>query len=422
MKKIQNTVIVLLIIFPFIRLNGQDKEFKILFRQNISKVDPLFSNNYKTLDMLADYLNKIEKDSMLVVSQVKFSASASPEGRYFDNKILAQSRLASVEKYVRNRVKINDSIIHRSNEHIGWSQLAKMVQTLNIQDKKQILDIIENVQEIITGENGKWIDGKKKRLMDLSNGKAWRYMERNFFPSMRNGSAVTVCVSPSPLAIKKAVNRKDSASCKIMNLNIYNIKELNIYNNGYKRNEKNISDNVERKPVLGVKTNLLFDVLLFPNIEIEYPFAKRWSIMGEWTFPWYLSGDNSKALQILSGGLEGRYWFGNRKDRRAMTGWFGGVYSGGGLYDIRDKGKGYQGEFYIAAGISMGYGLKVNDNINFEFSLGFGYLGTKYRYYEAENNYHDLIWKHDGRYTWIGPTKAKISFVWLFNKKVKQGR
>ena len=173
------------------------------------------------------------------------------------------------------------------------------------------------------------------------------------------------------------------------------------------------------KPLFALKSNLLFDAALLPNVEFEVPIRNKWSILGEWMFPWYLSGDNSKALEVLMGSIEGRYWFGNRQNKSALTGFFLGIYAGGGLYDVRYKGKGYQGEFLISSGITSGYSLRVCDQLNFEFSLGFGFMRSKYEYYIAENNYHDLIWQNDGIFNWIGPTKAKVSLVWLFNKKVR---
>ncbi len=58
-----------------------------------------------------------------------------------------------------------------------------------------------------------------------------------------------------------------------------------------------------------MKTNLLYDVLLAPSFEVEVPIGNRWNVAGEWIFPWWTTKDNCNALQILSGQVEGRYWF-----------------------------------------------------------------------------------------------------------------
>lgn len=181
-----------------------------------------------------------------------------------------------------------------------------------------------------------------------------------------------------------------------------------------------LTDSLTR-PLLALKTNLLFDVALMPNLEVELSLTDRWSIVGEYMFPWWSSKDNSRALQIISGSLEGRYWLGNRIHRTRLTGHFVGLYAGGGKYDIENRGKGYQGEFYIASGLSYGYTMPLNRSLNLEFSLGIGYLVTQYHHYKGENNNEILVWQKDGRYTWVGPTKTKVSLVWVLRRKAKRG-
>ena len=120
--------------------------------------------------------------------------------------------------------------------------------------------------------------------------------------------------------------------------------------------------------------------------------------------------------------MEGRYWLGNRSNRRVLTGHFFGLYAGGGKYDLQWDKNGYQGEFFIAAGVSYGYSMRIVRNLNLEFSLGIGLLRTGYEHYHARDSYQTLLWQNNGRYTWIGPTKAKISLVWMLNRKMKGGK
>ena len=48
-------------------------------------------------------------------------------------------------------------------------------------------------------------------------------------------------------------------------------------------------------------------------------------------------------------------------------------------------------------------------------------LRTGYCHYQARDNYKTLLWQNDGNYTWIGPTKVKVSLVWLLSRKTKKG-
>ena len=174
-------------------------------------------------------------------------------------------------------------------------------------------------------------------------------------------------------------------------------------------------------PFLALKTNMLFDIALIPNIEVEVPVGKCWSLNGELMFPWWLFDNDKYCMQILSGGLETRYWLDNKKKRNILTGHFAGLYAGGGKYDLHWKENGYQGEFFIAAGISYGYAKRISRNLHLEFNLGIGVLRTYYKHYHANDNHQTLLWQNNGRYTWFGPTKAKISLAWILNHKVKGG-
>ncbi len=190
-----------------------------------------------------------------------------------------------------------------------------------------------------------------------------------------------------------------------------------------------------RRP-LALKTNLLFDLATALNAELEVPLNPRFSLMAEITFPWWLWNSEQTCFEVVSGGLEARYWFKPRYRRQdaslgrhnPLTGWFTGLYGGAGYYDLEWKGEGYQGEFFIAAGISLGYTAPLSRNFSMEFSVGVGYLQTEYRHYHAKQSVVDDSWhlvrQNDGIQTWIGPTKAKLSLVWYphFKRKKKGGR
>ena len=184
-----------------------------------------------------------------------------------------------------------------------------------------------------------------------------------------------------------------------------------------------VAASCRRRPLLALKTNLLFDAALMPNVEIEVPVGKRWSVNGEYAFPWWQFDRGKYCMQVLMGGLEGRYWLGrkSREDREVLTGHFLGLYAGGGKYDLQWGEKGYQGEFFIAAGVSYGWATRIARHLHLEFNIGIGLLRTDYRHYHARDNYQTLLWQENGKYTWFGPTKAKISLVWLLNRRVKKG-
>lgn len=172
----------------------------------------------------------------------------------------------------------------------------------------------------------------------------------------------------------------------------------------------------EHKTVLAIKNNLLYDLALAPNLEIELPMGKRWSLNAEYKCPWWSNSRNSFCYQLLSGGAEVRFWLGNRKKRDRLSGHFFGVYAEGGTYDFQTKAsRGYRGDYYAASGLSYGYTHRLGGQLALEFSLGVGYLQTEYRKYTTYEG--DLIWQSSGRYHFMGPTKAKLSLVWLIKAR-----
>jgi hypothetical protein len=178
---------------------------------------------------------------------------------------------------------------------------------------------------------------------------------------------------------------------------------------------------LQERPVLAVKTNLLFDAVSAINVGLELPAGESWSFAGEYIFPWWLSEGKQNSFQLISGNLELRRWLGYRADHARMTGWFTGMFAGGGYFDLERNGKGYQGEFFIAPGLSGGYAHEIgrNGKWRMEYALGLGYMSVKYREYKArtgmDGQWH-LIRQKSGHYTFIGPVSAKISLVWTLNR------
>lgn len=179
--------------------------------------------------------------------------------------------------------------------------------------------------------------------------------------------------------------------------------------------------------LVAAKTNLLFDAAGAINIALEIPIGNRFSVDASWTFPWYVPKDWDWCYQLLWGDVEFRWWLGERRRDNRLLGHFLGLYAGGGLYDFQWRSTdGYQGEFFLAAGLSYGYAWELNNRWRMECELGFGYLQSNYRHYfhiTEPNGKETLIRdKITGTFGYWGPTKAKISLVMPIEWKVSKDR
>lgn len=168
-----------------------------------------------------------------------------------------------------------------------------------------------------------------------------------------------------------------------------------------------------------VKTNLLADGLLSPNLGIEAGIAPRWTmgLTGEFN-GWTVDGHKWKHWLARP---EVRYWFCDR-----FAGHYIGLHALGGQYNFgniknsfnflgSDLSKltdnRYQG-WAVGGGLSYGYAFVLNKHWNLELELGFGYLYTQYDRFECEGCGKKV--EEDVPHHYVGPTKAAISLVYGF--------
>lgn len=200
-----------------------------------------------------------------------------------------------------------------------------------------------------------------------------------------------------------------------------------------RRNDRLDLQGYDVKPLFAIKTNLLYDIASVVNVGIEIPIRSHYSVDVDLLFPWWVWDDGTEDSRrdrfiLVNGNIEGKYWFGDRSRRSVLTGWYAGLYTGGGLYDIEIDGEGDQGEFIILGGVSGGYAHTVNrsGSLRLEYSLGASYIKSDYKKYQAlystDSNWH-AVESSNGVYRWLGPAKAEVSLAWLISyKKMKGGR
>ena len=412
----------------------------IHFPVNQSRLLQNYANNRESLDLLEEIL--IERYLSFDLDSVIIHGYASPEGSITNNMVLAVERAESVKSYiVRKFPKIRNKIITRS-QLVDWESLD------NIVAKDWFVPHREEVKAVLKLQGVNEIH-KFRLLKSIGHGTALNYITKNYAPAMRRASGIMFYGSSKNITaqVTEAVKKTEQAKHTEQATNTAQPK----HTEQPKKTEQVKKDTLPRynekgwgtdtlrfhkykykydntvKPLFALKTNLLFDAASALNAEIEVPIGERWSVLGEVIFPWWLWKDSQNCFQLFSANVEGRYWFGDRTDRPVTTGWFAGFYAGGGYYDLEWDKKGYQGEFYIAAGLSGGYAHTLGKNSNFrmEYSIGLGYLNTQYRKYNAvlgiDDEWH-LVRQHSGNYTWIGPTRLKVSLVWMLNYKSEKKR
>lgn len=331
------------------------------------------------------------------VERVEICGGSSPDGAIELNNLLAQRRSEAVRRYLVEQRGVADSIITTPSVGVNWRLFREYIEAQGMPYREEVLSILDNTVP----------SRREQRLKQVHCGVPYDYMLTTLFPRLRSAE---VCLYYPMAQVDEVVAVEVVEETE----EVEPIYDLDI-------------ESETIRPLFALKTNLLFDLMSLVNIELEVPIGRRWSILTELIIPWWTM-DNSKIdsrrnrLQLFNGNIEGRYWWGDRANQQILTGWFTGIYSGGGLYDLEYDAKGYQGEFFIAAGVSGGYAHTINrsQTLRLEYSLGVGYLGTNYDYYRAyfccEDEWH-AVRERSGYYFWIGPTRAKVSLSWLINRR-----
>ena len=168
---------------------------------------------------------------------------------------------------------------------------------------------------------------------------------------------------------------------------------------------------------------MLYDLAITPNLAAEFPLDKRWSVLLDYTFPWWVNRENNRAWEILKLDLGTRFWLNRMNPDDPMDilrGHFVGIDLGLGYYDIEPYHTGWQGEFAVA-GLEYGYAWRLKNPFwRLEAFAAAGWMGTGYRYYEGNSTDTNLMHRYDGRFTWIGPTKVGFSIKYIFHKTIRK--
>ena len=191
------------------------------------------------------------------------------------------------------------------------------------------------------------------------------------------------------------------------------------------------------RPVLGVSTNLAYDVTYIPHYGLTsipsfslefYPLAGKFTFGADVEWPMWKHPQEHRYLQVNNLTLWSRYYFKPVPGR--FRGWYLLANVNAARYGIGWDAKGWEGE---GLGASLGVGYKVTIGRFFvDMGLAAGYFYSGYDPYVWGNDatgwyYYDYIGdpeqfvKRNSRLSWIGPTRVYISIgVDLFNRKKKK--
>lgn len=172
----------------------------------------------------------------------------------------------------------------------------------------------------------------------------------------------------------------------------------------------------ERAPFyLAAKNNMLYDLVLVPNVGVELYLGNNISLAGNWMYAWWSKYDVHWFWKTYGGDLGVRYWFGKAAAEKPLQGHHVGLYGQIITYDFELGQRGYLGDRWTyGAGVEYGYSFPIAHRLNLDLNLGLGLLYGEFKEYLPIDGHY--VWQSTKLRQWVGPTKGEISLVWLLGR------
>lgn len=427
---ITGSLISIAVLFSVLSIpNDEDRRdsASLHFRCDISEYDAAYRENREAVASLEQILRKAGTER---IASIHVVAYASPEGPLERNLALSRARAAALAPLVDEYLSAYSSLITVEAGGEAWEPLRRrIVQDTRISEasRSRILRILDD--DSVGPDTKKW--RLANRLgQDPAVGDLYRYLLnehyrylRCLFITIRYKETEQAPLTAEPVVpdVKEQQQEEQQQQAEQQPQEQTPVVEPEPIP---EETQPAPTEDIARvRPILAVSTNLLYDLAITPNIAVEVPLGKHWSLLADYTFPWWVNRANDMAWQMLKFDLDARYWLGRKNSDDPMDvlrGHFLGLDLGLGYYDLEPRHKGWQGEF-VTAGLEYGYGWKIGEKWRLDAFAAVGLFLTYYRYYEGNSDDSKLLWQYSGRYTWFGPVKLGASIKYIFTTK-KPGR
>ena len=393
----------------------------VIFGLNKSNINKNIFDNAQVLAAISEVLGGQAPEQ---VNGITIVSTGSPEGPEYINKRLSLERGAALREYIVSEYPALEGKIKVIPAGEAWEDFRAAVEsdpTLSDASRDNILSII-----VSNSSN----DAKEQKLRSLPE---WNHLLEDVFPGLRYAKMQLDVVPAAEPAVIPDVPVAVSDTSLVLSdttLVVPVAPELPVVDTFSRVSEPVAAPVIApAKPLFAASTNVAYDLgglirpmSWTPNFAIEVPIGQKWSVYGEYAFPWWLTGANDQAWQILKWDIGARRWLSRHNPNDPMdvlSGHFVGIDLGAGYYDIEPKHKGYQGEFQTV-GLEYGYAFKLGRAWRLDLYGGLGWMGTHYRYYEGNSTDEHLIYQNHGKLQWLGPVKAGVSVKYIFHRNERR--
>lgn len=363
-------------------------------------------------------------DSGIIIGR----ASASPEGSLQINTQLANARKASMNALLSS-YGINTNLIRYDVAPMDFPLMRALMKLR----KDDYLPVVDSLMTQYAAD----VMLLKEAMIRQDRGKLWQHLYHNYFPSLRSVRIMAIKRAEKEEDKREEIERKENERKENEIEKIEEIEKT-------EKIEKEETEGDDRRELMSVKTNLLFDLAYMPgynrfcpipNVAIEYyPLHGHFTYGASFDTPWWKHYSKHKYFQLRNYQVHTRYYLrrGDIEERKpgegaAFKGFFFSAYAHAYLYNICfSEKRGWEGEGW-GAGMGVGYVMPIDrkEHWRLEFGLQLGYLHTLYDPYQwrcpvdpdTDANRYYYKWygnakdfkKRQHSYSWIGPTRVEIT-------------
>lgn len=390
---------------------------KVYFKLGQRQYYSGYRDNGSSMDRFINAVGKAVADSS--ISRIIVRGYASPDGSYKANKRLSELRCRTVYDYLVRNSSVDSLLIDMQPEGIAWQELRAMIAAdSGVPYRDEVLQVLDETPLWVFDSAGRVTGSRKKALMDLRGGVPYRWIYNQIFPTLRNAVAVMLYVKQqpdTPAVVETLIPAEPNVAVidtvAVATESTVPVEEAVIPADTIIETVEVIEAETPHEPLhrFALKTNLVYDALLMPSVELEWRINDRWSVAMEYDIAWWKNDRKHKYYQVMVFTPEVKWWFNTRKPWHGM---YVGAFTGGGKYDLENGHRGYKGEGGFA-GLSFGYMWPISRNLSLEAAVGAGYMYTRYKeYIPFEGHY---VYQRTSQTNYFGPLKAKFAFVWRFN-------
>lgn len=367
---------------------------------------PEFRRNNERYQAFLQRLKQLDENPATTIRSITVSGSASPEGNIAAQYSLARNRALVAIDLIKNDYPARAAVVELDSSFVDWDGLRHMLRSSQKPYRDAVLDIL-GPDGTYAGAPMATLQQLKSRLLSLQGSAPWNDMLRDFFPDLRYARMVVHydSIIPAPVPVEES---------KVIPVD----QVIDLPEDEKPAVQPVVPDTVasaqaESKPFyMAVRTNMLYDAALVPNLGVELALPHHWSVGANWMYAWWKTDTHHRYWRTYGGDIYVRRYLGSPAEQKPLQGHHLGLYAQMLTYDVELGGRGYLGpRWSYGGGLEYGFSLPVARRLNIDFSVGLGYLGGKYMEYLPIDGHY--VWQATKQRHWFGPTKLEVSLQWL---------